>query len=255
MAFFVNNLLLYLPFGVFYLNTSYALQLFSMELLAGFSPDSFAVSIVIYLLFYDETWRVFFPLFDITKVLIIFKLVIPWFQKHHVNDIRLVLQMISVLLCLPLPIIMLPIVHFAPLLARDKLASLRLLPLPILNMVAISVLLLVVVPPVILVPYIFLPVFLPNDPFLVFTFFKSNEVLCVSLIFWLLAQIFVNCFLLIQVVQLEESLPRFSFHDVVKRVVWPFYISVLELSGERAPFVLTASVLNFNFEDALVVFC
>ena len=78
---------------------------------------------------------------------------------------------------------MLPIVHFAPLLARDKLASLRLLPLPILNMVAISVLLLVVVPPVILVPYIFLPVFLPNDPFLVFTFFESNEVLCVSLIF------------------------------------------------------------------------
>ena len=55
MAFFVNNLLLYLPFRVFYLNTSYALQLFSMELLAGFSPDSFAVSIVIYLLFYDET--------------------------------------------------------------------------------------------------------------------------------------------------------------------------------------------------------
>ena len=255
MSFLINNLIIDLSLRIFDLNPAKAWQFLLMKFLPSLSSYPLAISVVINFLFdYHSRW-VLFPLFNVIEVLVVPELIEARSKQNHINYICFVLQVIGILLCLSLPVIMLSVINLAPLFSGDKLASFWLLPLAVLDMISVSILLKIVVPAVILILAVLLPVFPPNYAILVFTFFEAYEVLRIRLVLWLLAHVFEYCLFLIQIVQLEESLPNLSFYYVVLRTVRPLDVPILKLCWERAPLVLASVVLNLYLEDCLVILC
>ena len=94
-----------------------------MKFLPSLSSYPLAIPVVIDFLFDYHSRGVLLPLFDVIEVLIVPELIEARSQQNHINDICLVLQVIGILLRLPLPVIMLSVINFAPLFSGNELTS------------------------------------------------------------------------------------------------------------------------------------